>query len=198
MKNIVSGFELQKFNEVKENSFSAKTHMLNEFIKDDKIYLPIKDIGGIYFFWWTGNIDFFMNSAIKCYYNLKGKRSLSELVKVEFSADWIEKSTFDNKICLYIGKSTNIKGRVSKHLKLQTKDIWRNYNKNNGSKPNSESQLRIGIERIFDKHLSDGLIDNISISWFDLSGYNNGINRFYLENYLIGKYFPLFNIDIER
>jgi len=26
----------------------------------------------------------------------------------------------------------------------------------------------------------------------------NGINRFYLEDYFIGKYYPLFNIDIER
>lgn len=198
MKNITSTFIMRKVEGVKEKIHSSPTYLLTDYIKNGKLYLPIKKIGGIYIFWWTGDIKYFINYAMKCDYNLKGKQSLKELIKVEFSKDWIEKSTVLDKICLYIGKSTDIKGRISKHLKLQTINIWGDCKKNEGFKPNSESQLRIGIERVFEISLIESLINNISVTVIDLSGYKNGVNRFYLENYLIGKYIPLFNIDIER
>lgn len=172
---------------------------LTKFIRNNKLYMPkLKSVGGIYAFWWVGNKEEISDKLIHCDYKLKAKKSESELISVKFTNEWIESATIDHKICLYIGKSTNIKERVAKHLKLNTKDIWKNNSKTSGFKPNSESQLRIGLERVFTKESFDDLLENIEFSWIALDGYENGINRFYLEDYFIGKYFPLFNIDIER
>jgi len=178
--------------------------LLNDFIQNDKLYLTdLKGISGIYAFWWCGERNKLTTAFTNCDYRLKGKRSETELLKVFFTEEWADKASFDNKVCLYVGKSTDIKGRISKHLKLQTEDIWTKkdgvvIDKNQGIKPNTESQLRTGIERLFNKSIFDGLIENIGISWILLDEYKNGVNRFYLEDYFIGKHFPLFNIDIER
>ncbi|OFX17405.1 MAG: hypothetical protein A2033_17840 [Bacteroidetes bacterium GWA2_31_9] len=199
IKQIISSLELMPFQKGKEGICVDNICPLNNFICNDNLHLPeLKNIGGVYVFWWSGNINKFTNALNSCSYYLKAKRSHKELIKIQFTNEWVENSTINRNICLYIGKSTDLKSRISKHLKLGTKDIWNKSKKISGIKPNSESQLRIGVERVFNKSILDGLIDDISISWVTLDGYENAINRFYLENYFIGKLFPLFNIDIER
>lgn len=195
--NVNDVFECQE-------KLTDKTYLLKDFIKNDRIYLTdLKEEGGIYAFWWCGDKNKLVNAFSKCNYHLKGKHSEKELIKVIFTEEWADKASFNNKVCLYVGKSTNIKGRISKHIKLQTKDLWTKkgglvLDRNLGIKPNTVSQLRIGLERLFNQSIFDGLIEDIGVSWIVLDKYENGVNRFYLEDYYIGKHFPLFNIDIER
>ena len=189
---------------VKENM--KEIYPLSRYIYKNKFILPeLKNKGGIYSFWWIGKIEELKEALLSCdNYELKGKRPQGK-IKVKFTSEWIDflDDIGNGKICLYVGKSTDIRGRISKHLKLGTDNIWldskgEKINKNNGRKPNTESQLRIGLERVFNRSIFDGIIDNIGISWTILTEYDNAINRFYLENYFIGKFYPLFNIDIER
>ena len=103
-------------------------------------------------------------------------------------------------VCLYIGKTTNIRNRISGHLKLGTQNIWTKGNRNSGRKPNTISQLRVGVERVFGEKalFEEDILNSIGITWIVLDGYENSVLRFYLEDQLIGKYLPLFNVDIER
>lgn len=196
---MVSKLEIEKFKNNLGKLHYKNFIRLKDVIKGTKIYQSdVPSIGGIYAFWWIGNNKKFLSTIISCDYKLKGKKSERELIPIKFTKDWIEASTFENKICLYIGKSTDIRGRISKHLRLKTPDIWGGIDKASGRKPNSESQLRIGMERVFETSTIKDLTDEIAISWIELDGYQNGINRFYLEDYYVGHYFPLFNIDIER
>lgn len=187
-----------------KDCLTKNIYSLNKFISNKQLILPeLKSKGGVYAFWWIGNDKELMNSVKKCKYKLKGKQSEKELWNVLFTEKWVENASYEKKVCLYVGKSTDIKGRISKHIKLGTLDIWKKSNgevirKDSGIKPNTESQLRTGIERLFEPKLFHELIDNIGISWIIIDKYENGINRFFLEDYFIGKFFPLLNIDIER
>lgn len=190
-------------NRAKED-LAKEIYPLKKHIYKRRLFLPeLKNKGGIYAFWWNGKVEELKNALLTCDYKLKGKQSQKELITVRFTSEWIDFLDSNGNVCLYVGKSTDIKSRISKHLKLGTDDIWTKPNgeiidKNIGIKPNTESQLRTGLERIFNRSMIDEIIDNIGVSWIILDEYKNGINRFYLEDYFIGKYFPLFNIDIER
>lgn len=201
MKQIT--LNLKTFNE-KKSLLGNHLQPLKEIISNKKL-IPnsLPKSGGIYAFWWIGDNKRFIDKIKKCDYKLKGKQPKGELISVSFTDHWLKTPMPNNNICLYIGKSTKIKGRISKHLKLSTPNIWKNSEgneipKNTGLKPNTESQLRIGLEKVFDTSILDEIINNIAVSWIEIEGYENGINRFYLEDYFIGKYFPIFNIDIER
>ncbi len=196
-------FNIDIFNKFKD-CLVKNIYPLNEFIINKKLILPdLKSKGGLYAFWWIGEKKELVNSVKNSSYKLKGKQSEKKLWNVVFTEKWISNASCGQKVCLYIGKSTDIKGRISKHIKLGTPDIWKKSDgevirKDSGIKPNTESQLRIGIERLFATKPFHELIGNIGVSWIIVDKYENGINRFYLENYFIGKHFPLLNIDIER
>jgi len=178
---------------------------LHEYIKitekSTKIYLP-KEVekSGIYSFWWTGNYKVFSKAIRKCDYRLKGKITEEKKIAIKFSKKWIKSANTNHGICLYIGKSTSMKKRISSHLKLGTENIWTNTELTDGVKPNTVSQLRVGIERVFGKgsFRNTKMFKNISIKWICIDGYEESIERFYLEDQLISEYFALFNIDIER
>ncbi len=153
---------------------------------------------GVYAFWWIGDNKKFIKTITNCDYKLKGKKTLNNLIQIDFTEDWIKKSTNDNKICLYIGKSTNISKRISNHFKLQTNNIWGELDRSSGLKPNRDSQLRTGLEKIFKNKTLHEMLDNIAITWVELDTYENAVDRFYLEKLSIGTYFPLLNTDIER
>jgi len=198
-KDIITSFDISIFETYKNYDVSSNVIPIKDIISSDYFINESNEKGGIYFFWWYGKKEKLIFSIKNCIYNLKGKRSLNQPVQIKFTDKWLESSTINDKICLYIGKSTNIRGRITKHIRPKTIDIWNNSEKTSGLKPNSESQLRIGIERIFNENIfNDDIINNIYISWIEINDYENSLNRFYLENYFIGKYFPLLNIDIER
>ncbi|MGB8704034.1 MAG: GIY-YIG nuclease family protein, partial [Gillisia sp.] len=107
-------------------------------------------------------------------------------------------ATAQNKICLYVGKTTNLRDRISKHLKLGSPTLWNGKKRNSGTKPNTVSQMRIGLETVFDKDMLAEIIENVSVSWAEMGNYSEAINRFFLEDKMISHYSPLFNIDVER
>ena len=157
---------------------------------------------GIYVFWWTGDQNVVKNRLLKSKYRLKGphiKNSFNNYIEINFTEEWIDAATHSNKLCLYVGKSTNIKQRVLGHIRYNVPNIWGEDHKPIfGRKPNTVSQLRIGIERVFGQTMIKEILENVSLSWIQLEGKENVINRFYLENKLIGDLYPLFNIDAER
>ncbi|RYY45424.1 MAG: hypothetical protein EOO06_16560 [Chitinophagaceae bacterium] len=89
--------------------------------------------------------------------------------------------------------------RITSHIRPETQNIWGNVGFNSGRKPNTVSQMRIGIERIFNlKNALAIIMRNVSLTYIEMDGIKNCVNRFYLEDLTVGTYFPLLNIDIER
>ncbi len=155
--------------------------------------------GGLYGFWWTGDINFFLKNIKDHQHLLKGRQTEEELVNIKFSKEWINLATLKGKVCLYIGKTMNLQKRITSHVKPRTEDIWGSTDFDSGRKPNTASQMRIGIERICKtKQGLEIVLQNVSISYVEMDGVNNCVNKFYLEDLLVGTYFPLLNIDIER
>jgi hypothetical protein len=168
--------------------------IVNKGISKSKI--PEKS--GVYIFWWTGGNEI-MEKLDGCTYQVKAKSTHEfEKITIKFTEEWIRKATYEGKICLYVGKTTNLRDRVSKHLKLGSEDIWKDKKRNSGTKPNTVSQMRIGLETVFNKSMFEEIKNDISISWTEMDGYSESINRFFLEDKMISNYYPLFNIDIER
>lgn len=67
-------------------------------------------------------------------------------------------------------------------------------------RPTTSCQLRGGVEHLF-PDLEDTrtlILDNIGLSYIELSGDANAANRFYLEDLAIGLMHPPLNVDIER
>lgn len=161
-----------------------------------KTRLPEK--GGVYIFWWNQSKAF--EEKLKgCTYQVKAKKSHEvDKINIKFTQDWIEKATVGNKVCLYVGKTTNLRDRVTKHLKLTKENIWVGHTRNSGKKPNTVSQMRIGLETVFDKDMLVEIKENVSVSWAVMDEYSEAVNRFFLEDKMISNNYPLFNIDVER
>lgn len=113
----------------------------------------------------------------------------------EITLDWNLDNDF---ILLYVGKTTNFKNRLKKHLLLGTQ-AWKHNAENYLNKKTSSCQLRAGVEHLI-KHSSidsgiDFMLSNIRVSVIEMDGL---IERFYAEDLAIGKGKPWFNVDSER
>lgn len=172
-------------------------------------FRALKKVAGVYAFWWVGNAGVLKNEVNKQRYKLKGPADREDLIPVQICEDWIEAATCEDKICLYVGKTTNLNQRILGHLRYTVTDIWTDAKGNNRTespfsfekKPNTVSQLRIGLERIFQKHSLDYIKKYIAISWLELEDHdkeNNAVNRFYIEDRMVADLFPVFNVDVER
>ena len=186
-----------------ESAFKELDQNNSETIKDlirnggiSKTKLP--DKGGVYIFWWSKSDDF--EEQLKgCTYQVKAKKSHEvDRIDIRFTKDWIEKATVGNKICLYVGKTTNLRSRISKHIKLGSPTLWKGKSRNTGKKPNTVSQMRIGLETVFEKDMLEEIKENVSVSWAEMDRYSEAVNRFFLEDKMISHNYPLFNIDVER
>lgn len=192
---------------------------------------------GIYAFWWNGKNDLLRKNLLDSTteYYLKGPHDNSgktdHFLRVIFTEEWIRKAIHDNHICLYVGKSTNIKSRINGHIKYNidpknnnqhSNTIWKDSkskpdndlshlwpeckDKNRltkskygfGKKPNTVSQLRIGLERLFNEDALALIKENVSVSFLPYPGKENAVNRFFIEDKLISSLYPILNIDVER
>lgn len=194
---------------------------------------------GIYAFWWNDKNGLLRKHLLdsETIYYLKGPHDNSEkanhFLKVIFTEEWIDKASRGNHICLYVGKSTNIKSRLNGHIKYNIdpeKDnqfddtIWKDSKSKNqleddfshiwpdsqnnerlikckygfGKKPNTVSQLRIGLERLFQRDSLALIKEYVEISFLSYPGKENAVNRFFIEDKLISSLFPILNIDVER
>ena len=109
--------------------------------------------------------------------------------------DW---NLHENSILLYVGKTTNFKSRIKKHLLLGTNN-WEHKPNNYLNKKTTACQLRAGIEHLL-KHSKplntiDFMLNNILVNAVKLDELTS---RFYAEDLAIGKGKPWFNIDSER
>lgn len=174
-----------------------------------KEFTALSKKAGVYAFWWTGDATVLKKEINEQRYKLKGPADREELISVKICEDWLKAATRGNRICLYVGKTTNLNQRISGHLRYTVKDIWTDKNGENRTaepfsfekKPNTVSQLRIGLERIFQDHSLDYIKNHIAISWLELEDdddVNNAVNRFYIEDKMVADLFPIFNVDVER
>lgn len=176
-----------------------KAISINSLIKNNGISKSlVPNDSGVYIFWWEGELEQFSNQLIGSNFLVNGKKSHTNQIKICFTKEWIVKATHSGKICLYVGKTTNLRDRVAKHIKLGSKTIWKGNRRNSGTKPNTVSQMRIGLETVYEKDMLEEIKTNVSVSYHEMNEYSEAINRFYVEDYFIAHFFPLFNIDIER
>lgn len=156
--------------------------------------------GGVYIFWWvindvTKDRDEFLGKvhpftkkgkAI----NEGGKKSFQK-ISVEVNRKWLER--FEQHIPLYVGKT---EGDILKRMRLHLKINQRVY-----SGKTTTDQLRRGFNELFKSHKEDTsslIVDHVGFSFIPLDGHENAVNRFYLENYAIGRLTPIINVDVER
>jgi len=212
LKNLVN----PKYSALKPNSIS------DNFGKEENksSSLPLK---GIYCFWWMGNKDILKKANFNPV--LQGKQikeenleqySEEEMIKVgkksyikhEISWSLNDFPQHLQKYPLYIGKTSNLSGRIGKHLKLGTsseewKDKWEDVHSNLDQlfKPTTVCQLRSGMEFIFpnktdsEENAKQKMIKNVGITFIEQDAVQQ---RFYLENLAIGYLRPWFNVDGER
>ena len=156
--------------------------------------------GGVYAFWWTGALSDFMDQNVNRSIGFKGPNGRK--VEVEFSDEWINKIQVNGKVPLYVGKTADsLHKRLSLHLQLKTKrGLKMGENALSEERKATSNQLRDRIERMFLKEVDirSLLLKNIGLSYVQLHGDMESVNRFYLEDKAIGELLPLFNIDIER
>lgn len=180
-----------RFNETKCFDAITKIENITTYVNlNKKEYLGIDEKQGIYVFWFD-NSDGIIKKLNR---KLEIKGPNHKMIEIEW--DW----NLDNKnICLYVGKSTNIKKRFGQHLLLGTKDLYKNRkNRKKLYKRTTACQLRSGFDYLYLKeniNIIEELNNRIKISIFEESSVRN---RFYLEDLLIGKYKPWFNLDSER
>jgi len=153
--------------------------------------------GGVYCFWWTGNKEYFINT-INRKLDLAGPGG--RRVIIEITNSWL--NYFSNEICLYVGKnSSSIKKRLGGHLRLKSqRDHFRSLDIFKEKPKTTSAQLKRGLEELFinEPDVRNLILENVGMSYFELSGDENSVNRFYLEDKAIGEFYPILNLDIER
>ena len=171
----------------------AQIRCISAVIRADRIDLP--DQAGIYAFWWISSRRKLLDSNRRM--RLKGPRAV--WIPIELGDWWPSDVQYP---CLYIGKTTNLKRRFSLHLKRGSPGRLHSIPKSNDKqRPATTScQLRYGIEHIFPTSKNPlGIIeDDVGFSYQTEGVAASVIERFYMEDHLIGKWRPWFNIDSER
>lgn len=155
--------------------------------------------GGVYVFWWTGDISLLSTPNCNRDLVLVGPKSRSVHLKID--DEWLGLST-SQPIPLYVGKNADsIASRVGKHLRLKdVRMLPLGGGPQKASRPTTSCQLRAGIEHLFPR-CSDSrslMLDNVGLSFVELDGDIHAGNRFYLEDLAIGLMRPPFNVDVER
>jgi hypothetical protein len=170
---------------------------IKDIVQNNRIKLPEKP--GVYAFWWMGKRMDLLSANREIILAGPGGND----IKIVYEDWWPAELTYP---CLYIGKSTNIKNRFSKHLRRGSKLRLHHIAEDNRKvKPVATTcQLRHGIEHVFKNHPDplDLIIKNVGFSIIlDLPkdySENQVVLRFFMEDLLIGRWRPWFNIDSER
>jgi hypothetical protein len=196
--NIKATYTLNEdiFKEIKGH-LKAEILFGEEFITkshDYKISTNIpEDQGGLYTFWWRGDGKILLDKD----YILAGPNHTEVIIRI--NQEWLKKATHNKNVALYVGKTTKLRGRILDHIKANSpKESLFEEGDDKKKKHNSVSQLRYGIERLLNNSSMDLISKNVGLSFYPIVGPENAVNRFYLEDYLIGEFTPLLNVDIER
>lgn len=174
-------------------------HTVNSIRRIEQIFqaqaIDLPEEPGVYAFWWLGSKLELM--AANRHIVLKGPKE--QPVDVEYRDWWPPELVYP---CLYVGKSTNIKNRFSRHIKRGSPGrLHQSLIGNHKAKPCTTScQLRFGIEHVFPGEANplNLIFKSVGFS-FRTDFTDNAIaERFYEEDRLVGIWRPWFNIDSER
>jgi hypothetical protein len=177
-------------------------HRLRTLAVDDGTALRANALprtGGVYVFWWTGNMARLAQATCNRDLTLVGPGG--RLVHLKVDDEWLGISTA-LPIPLYAGKNADsIAKRVGLHLRLsQQRMLPLGGGARKAPRPTTSCQLRAGVEHLFPNEIDSRTLtlDNLSLSFVELNGDDHAANRFYLEDLAIGLMRPPFNVDIER
>lgn len=155
--------------------------------------------GGVYVFWWTGDLS--LLSSPDCNRDLILVGPKSRPVHLRIDDEWLGLSA-SLPIPLYVGKTADsLASRVGKHLRL--KDVRMlpiGGGPNKADRPTTSCQLRAGVEHLF-PNVTDTrslILKNVGLSFVELHGDEHAGNRFYLEDLAVGLMRSPFNVDVER
>jgi hypothetical protein len=155
--------------------------------------------GGVYVFWWTGDVGFLCQAACNRDLTLVGPGGRP--VHLNVDDEWLGIST-GLPIPLYVGKNADsIAKRVGLHLRLsQMRMLPLGGGAKKAPRPTTSCQLRAGIEHLFPNEPDSRslTLDSLGLSFVVLNGNDHAANRFYLEDLAIGLMRPPFNVDVER
>jgi hypothetical protein len=152
-------------------------------------YKNIPNKEGLYAFWFNNHDQIMKTFNLSFAIPGPGKK------EIPLTFNW---NTTDSMICLYIGKTNDLKKRLSQHLLLGTKerlikDAPLRYRKT------TACQLRSGFDLLYINKKDIDIIKELNARiYLDFIEIENFITRFYTEDYFIGKYRPWFNLDSER
>lgn len=183
---------IPQFESIHDNILGTVTPV-HELIELGSLSLPSDP--GVYAFWWIGDRQELMTADRRVVLAGPG----GSPVAAEFDAWWPEEAPFP---CLYVGKTTGIRKRVSQHILLSKTNRLHQIGSDHVKVKlhNSTCQLRYGIEHIFrnEKRPVDRILNNVGLSYSPVEGHVGVVTRFYAEDWLIGFLKPWFNLDSER
>lgn len=139
---------------------------------------------------------FWLNNKDSIVKELNTKFTVLGVNKFQQKVEW-SWNLDDNQILLYVGKTTNFKKRMKKHLMLGTKQ-WKQNDDNTLYKKSTACQLRAGVEKLIQKSDIDFfefLNERIGVNYVEM---DNFIDRFFAEDLAVGIGKPWFNVDSER
>jgi len=144
---------------------------------------------GIYIFWYY--------NKTKKLHDLNRKLVIDGPSKIKQNIEW-NWNLENDYVCLYVGKTRDMQKRISQHLLLDT-DNLKNENSSQLNKKTTSCQLRSGFDYLYSKqekvYIKNELMEHLYLSIYYEDDF---VKRFYLEDYLIGKLRPWFNVDSER
>ena len=159
----------------------------------------LPDHGGVYVFWWTGEISLLTSRSCNRSLALTGPGG--SYVALHIDDSWLGIQT-GLPIPLYVGKSdAGIAKRIGLHLCLsQARILPRGGGAKKAKPPTTSCQLRAGIEHLFpnERDTRQLTLENVGLSFVALGGHSHAADRFYLEDLAIGLMRPALNVDIER
>lgn len=153
----------------------------------------------LYIFWWIG--DKALIKEDRRIIQLKGPKEEGNNHKW-ITVNWNFPDDSDIPIPLYVGKTTNLKQRISQHLRLKSESHEINETCiKKGSAKTTSCQVRYGLDYLFPNR--DDLIpfisDKVGLSYLVTGNADQDVvDRFYQEDLLIGLLKPWFNVDTER
>ena len=178
----------------------------DEIIRLSKQIIPLREIyvshtvripdkSAVYCFWWIDDKSIIENA--RRFIKVKGPKE--KLVTIEYKF-WHPKEL--SNIPLYIGKTTNLRNRISQHILLKEETrVYETTLEIVKPKPKTTScQLRTGIEFILpnEDNPKKIILNNVGVSYVTIEGIDSISKRFYLEDLSIGLFKPWFNLDSER
>lgn len=159
----------------------TKVKQLQSYIDVNTNKYNIPESCGMYSFWYDNRDG--MIRKLKRNPVIVGPNGVEEEILWDWHLD-------NNFICLYIGKSRNLKKRVGQHLLMKTENLYPEKNKFINKKTTA-CQLRAGFDFLYQdkKHinLKQELSERVNLSFVEIKETRE---RFYVEDYLIGHFMP--------